>query len=91
MQDLQRYLSPKIKEILLLIKVKKFSFEKFLITNLIEQAPPPGAYTVKNYDIGIKVIREEEEAKIFGLKRVPFGAVKSRFNDTAKDQGKILL
>jgi len=53
-----------------------------------EQAPPPGSYTVKNYDIGIKIIREEEEAKIFGLKKVPFGVAKSRFNDTAQDKGR---
>jgi len=51
-----------------------------------EQAPPPGSYTVKNYDIGIKIIREEEEAKIFGVKKVPFGVAKPRFEEVSARQ-----
>ena len=73
------------------LKVNKEPFSKDFSSNFIEQAPPPGAYTVKNYDIGIKVIREEEEAKIFGVKKVPFGAAKPRFEEvSARQRGEFL-
>lgn len=44
---------------------------------------------MRNYDIGVKIIREEEEAKLFGVKKVPFGVAKPRFEEvSARQRGK---
>jgi len=70
---------------------KRTLIKRICISFFIEQAPPPGSYTVKNYDIGIKIIREEEEAKIFGVKKVPFGVAKPRFEEvSARQRGEFL-
>ena len=41
---------------------------------------------MRNYDIGVKIIREEEEAKLFGVKKVPFGVAKPRFEEVSARQ-----
>lgn len=50
----------------------------YVLTNSLEDIPPPGAYNNKYYDIATKVIKEEEDPDL-SPKKVPFNSTEARF------------